>query len=214
VPAGRATTRREALTRGVRAGLAGLAGAALLGPESALAASTSSTATTTTAQPPENESDRVYRLLSVELLLLFAYQQVLSSTLIDARTARGLAPLRAQEEAHVRALRTHLEALGGVAPRPPASTAEADRDLAHRQVTERLGQLRGGEDAVRLLLSVERVTIGAYFVALIKLDDPVLIRLAAEIMANDAQHEAMLGEILSPGDTGAAVPYGLVQGLQ
>ena len=58
------------------------------------------------------------------------------------------------------------------------------------------------------------MTIGAYFVALIKLEDPALITLAAQIMANDAQHEAMLGEILKPGNTGVAVPYGLVQGVQ
>ena len=38
--------------------------------------------------------------------------------------------------------------------------------------------------------------------------------LAAQIMANDAQHEALIGELLYPGDTPNAVPYGLVQGVQ
>ena len=38
--------------------------------------------------------------------------------------------------------------------------------------------------------------------------------LVAQIMANDAQHEALLGELLYPGQTGNAVPYGLVQGVQ
>ena len=38
--------------------------------------------------------------------------------------------------------------------------------------------------------------------------------LVAQIMANDAQHEALIGELLYPGDTQKAVPYGLVQGVQ
>ena len=90
-------------------------------------------------------------------------------------------------------------ALGGVAPSPPANVAAADIDLARRRVKGRLGQLRGEQDALRLLLAAERVVVGAYFVALTKLEDRRLIVLAAQIMANDAQHEALIGELLYPG---------------
>ena len=78
----------------------------------------------------------------------------------------------------------------------------------------RLDQLQGSKDALYLLLAVERVAVGAYFVALAKLENPPLMTLAAEIMANDAQHEALIGELLYDGKAAQAVPYGLVQGVQ
>jgi hypothetical protein len=195
-------TRRELLAAGVGAGTAA---AALLVPEPALAAG---------APAPESDTSWLHRLLSVELLLLFAYKYVLDSSMLRPRAQRALTPLRAHEQAHIRALRHQLSARGGIAPPPPPSIAEADRDLAHRDVVGRLGQLRGAHDALVLLLAVERVTVGVYFVALTKLRDPRLIVLAAEIMANDAQHEAVLGEQLDPGNVAMAVPYGLVQGRQ
>jgi ferritin-like protein len=193
-------TRRELLAYG-----AGIAGAAMLVPASALAAG---------GGAAESQAVRVQRLMSVELLMLYTYRQVIASSLLSPSARRALAPLRANEEAHVRALGMRLSALGGSAPAPPDSVAEANQDLAHREVSGRLGQLKGAKDALRLLLAVERVTVGAYFVALTKLEDPGLITLAAEIMANDAQHEAIIGELLYPGKAGQAVPYGLVQGVQ
>ena len=33
-------------------------------------------------------------------------------------------------------------------------------------------------------------------------------------MATDAQHEAVVSELLNPGEVAIAVPYGLVQGVQ
>jgi hypothetical protein len=65
-----------------------------------------------------------------------------------------------------------------------------------------------------LLLTLEQVTIGAYFVALTKLRDTELIQLTCQIMANEAQHDAMIGLTLPKNTPASAVPYGLVQGLQ
>ena len=157
---------------------------------------------------------RIERLLRVELLMLFTYQHVLGSQILPERDQRVIEPLRAHEEAHIRALTRQLTAFGGVPPMPPASAAAADMDLAHRKVKGRLGQLRGAHDALELLIAVERVVVGAYFVALIKLDEPQLITLLTQIMANDAQHEAIIGELTYHGDAQKAVPYGLVQGVQ
>lgn len=168
----------------------------------------------TPSSRPETDASRLERLMRVELLLLFCYRHVLSSSILPGHSRRALAPLRAHEQAHVQALGVRLSLLGGLIPAPPASVAEADRDLAHRNVGGRLGQLRGADDALSLLLAVEQVTIGAYFVALRKLQDAGLIALAAAIMANDAQHEAVIGEIQHPGKGPWAAPYGLVQGVQ
>jgi hypothetical protein len=200
---GEPTTRRQLLARGAATGAAG---AVLLSPAGALAA--------TTKGAPSTESERIQRLLGVELLLLYCYDRVIASSLLRPAARRALMPLRANEAAHVRALSRVLKQLGRPEPRPPLTRAEADRDLAHRRVGGRLGQLKGEKDALYLLLAVERVAVGAYFVALAKLETRSLLTLSAEIMANDAQHEALIGMVLDNGKAGQAVPYGLVQGVQ
>jgi hypothetical protein len=209
---GSAPTRRELLTRGLGAGATavggagGLAAAGLWLPGTALAA--------TTEGAPATQRERVARLLSVEMLLLYCYRHVIASPLLRPAQRRALVPLRVNEEGHVNALSAALKTLGGVTPRAPVRVEQANKALAHRKVGGRLGQLKSAKDAFYLLLAVERVAVGAYFVAVGKLETPSLITLSAEIMANDAQHEAMIGELLYPTRPGAAVPYGLVQGVQ
>jgi hypothetical protein len=200
----RPPTRRELL-------LTGVAGA-LLVPATATAASTSTTSDPTTA--PVSETDRLQRLIRLELLLLFAYQHILASDVLTPRAHRTLAPFAGHEEAHIEALKRPLLARGGTMPAPPRSIAEANRHLGHRKIGGRLGHLQGDPDAIRLLLTLEQVTIGAYFVALMKLQDPEVIVLATSIMGNEAQHDAMLALLFPKETPGEAVPYGLVQGLQ
>lgn len=197
-------TRRELLVTGVGAAAAG---AALVGAAPALAETKAPAA-------PETPAERVRRLLSVELLLVFCYQHVLDSSILKPRAERVLAPFLMHEQAHVQALTKYQRRLGGPLPGPPADVASADRRLARRGVSGRLGQLHGSGDATHLLLDIERVVTGAYFVALLKLQDAALIRLGAQIMAAEAQHEALIGEVLDHGNVQQAVPYGLIQGQQ
>jgi hypothetical protein len=199
----RQPTRRELLAGGVAMTAAG---GLLAGVPGALASPS--------AAPPLSEADRIARLISVEMLMLYVYDDVLAGPLLKPRARRLLDPLRGHEAAHIRTLSARLTALGGVPPLPPTSVVEANRDLARRKVGGRLGQLQGGRDALRLLLALEQVVVGAYFVALTALSDPKLITLAAQIMASEAQHEALVGEALYPGNAQNAVPYGLVQGIQ
>jgi hypothetical protein len=200
-------TRRDLLALGVASPIAAMGGV-----EAAqLALATSANADSGSRL---TDADRLRRLISVELLMLYCYEHVLAGPLLDARSRRLLTPLRAQEQAHVHALSAHLATLGGTPPAPPTSVNQADRDLARRAVVGRLGQLQSRRDALSLLLDAETVVVGAYFVALIKLNDLPLVTLAAQIMANDAQHEALVGEALYPGNAQKAVPSGLVQGRQ
>lgn len=182
----------------------------------ALAAGTAATVSVAPALAavPLSDADRLRRLISVELLMLYCYERVLQGPLLDPRARRLIEPLPAHENAHIRALTVRLAALGGTPPPPPESDKQADRNLARRGVVGRLGQLNGEHDALHLLLAVEEVVVGAYFVALTKLDDLRLVSLATQIMASDAQHEALVGEALYPGDAQKAVPSGLVQGRQ
>ncbi len=200
--AGLPSTRRELLALGA-------AGVTLAYPATALATS----AVAARSDPP---GARVHRLLTVELLLGYCYQQVLASSLISP-LALPVVELQARhEQDHVHALSVELARLSpaGAIPVAPAGIAAADRDLARRNATGRLGQLQGERDALYLLLEVERVVTGAYFVALTKLEDPRLIALAISIMSVEAQHEALIGDLLNPGDAQQSVPYGLIQGVQ
>ena len=199
------STRRELL--------AAAAGVAFVSPATALAASTAASTVPARPDPPD---ERLRRLLTVELLLGYCYQQVLSTAVITPG-ARPVVELQARhEQAHVHALSVELTRLSpaGAIPVAPTGIAAADRDLARRNATGRLGQLQGEKDALHLLLEVERVVVGAYFVALTKLEDPRLIGLAISIMSAEAQHEALLGDLLYPGDAQRSVPYGLIQGTQ
>jgi hypothetical protein len=195
-------TRRQIIARGGVGTAALAAGAATL------------SVTRASAAVAQSDADRLRRLISVEMLILYCYERILQGPLLDPRARRLIEPLPAHETAHIHALTVRLAALGGTPPDPPASDKQADRDLGRRGVVGRLGQLNGEHDALHLLLAVEEVVVGAYFVALTKLADPRLVTLAAQIMASDAQHEALVGEALYPGDAQKAVPSGLVQGRQ
>jgi hypothetical protein len=198
----RTATRRELLRRAIATGGLGVAGPVVLSPSNASAA------------PAVADSDAAVmtRLLRLELLVLFAYQHVLASTVTPSDARQVVAELVAHEQAHVRALSAAVRQLGGTLPAGPANVAAADKDLSGRRVAGRLGQLRGERDGLRLLLALARVATGAYFVAISKLDDPALLRLSAEIMASEAQHATALSVLLHPGAPWQAVPYALVQG--
>ncbi|HEX3832477.1 MAG TPA: ferritin-like domain-containing protein [Solirubrobacteraceae bacterium] len=165
-------------------------------------------------RPGAADTARLQRLMSVEQLMLYVYDHVLSSSILPPATRRTMAQIQGHEQAHIGALRDRLRARGARQPPPPPSVAVANHYLAGRHVRGRLGQLQGPQDALYLLRALERVVVGAYFVALREMRDPGLIVLAAQIMASDAQHEAIVSERLNPGDIASAVPYGLVQGVQ
>lgn len=204
------STRRELLT-------AGLAGAALTVPAAAALTAPAITAAATTAtERPDPPAGRLRRLLAVEQLMLYCYEHVLAAPFVSDPARPVLALQARHEQAHIRALTEALQRLdpAGAVPAGPTDVSVADRDLARRNVAGRLGQLQGEKDALHLLLDVERVVGGAYFVALTKLAEPSLITLAVTIMAAEAQHEALLGELLYPTHPDRAVPYGLIQGTQ
>jgi ferritin-like protein len=164
--------------------------------------------------PTGTDVARLQRLMRLEMLLLYVYDHVLISPVLPASAHPAVAQMRSHEQAHVAALGAQLTARHARTPSAPPSLTVANRHLAGRDVGGRLGHLRGAKDALFLLLSVERVAVGAYFVALREMVDPGLIGLAAQIMASDSQHEAIISEQLNPGNIPAAVPYGLVQGVQ
>ncbi|MGH2857254.1 MAG: ferritin-like domain-containing protein [Solirubrobacteraceae bacterium] len=214
---GVAPTRRELLRTGVTTGVGAAVGASaalLAGPGAALLAGPGVALAAASGDAPFSVTDRLQRLIRLELLQIYCYRRILGSGLLAPHEHRTLAPFLDHELAHRDALARQLAAHGGGMPAGPTSDRQANHYLGHRGIGGRLGQLRGDLDAIRLLLTLEQVTIGAYFVALTKLQDPGLIVLCAQIMGAEAQHDAICALLLPPHKLGSAAPYGLVQGLQ
>jgi Ferritin-like domain len=204
-PTHRSATRRELLTAGAVAGAAVLTAPALV-PSVAAAASSSG------SPPPPDDAARLSRVLSMAVLAAYVYQQVFAEGVLTGTRRRALDRFDEQEQAHVVALRRAVVAAGGTVIGPPSSIKVANRYLAHRDIGGRLGALQGPEDALDLLISVERSSIGSCFVALRGLTGSAAIVLVASIMANDAQHEAVVTLQRHALKLVAAAPFPLVSG--
>ena len=197
----RAATRRELLASGAVAGVA-----ALTAPAVAAAASGGP------SSPPPDDAARLTRVLSMAVLAAYVYQHVFAEGVLTGSERRALDGFVDQERAHVVALRTAVTAAGGTLIGPPSSLDAANRDLAHRGIGGRLGQLQGADDALDLLVSVERSSIGSCYVALRGLTGSAAIVLVAQIMANAAQHEAVVTLVRPTLTLAEAAPFPLVSG--
>jgi hypothetical protein len=160
----------------------------------------------------QSDADLVGQVLAVEFLAIGVYEGVIGSGLLAPRTKHEARRALSQERAHVRALAAALEELGRTIPPRPSGQGAIDQGLAAHKVTGRLTNLRTEHDCVSLLLDLEAVAEGAYFKVMSMLQGPGLLHLAAQIMANEAQHAAAISEARRPGDIGQAVPYAYVEG--
>jgi Ferritin-like domain len=164
------------------------------------------------APTPETDAQLLHRLLAAELLAVAVYEGVLSTGLLSQRSEHVARRALAQERAHVRLLSASLLKVGGTAPVPPADRQTVDKQLADRKIAGRLSKLRTQHDCGSLLLDLESVVMADYFKAMSKLQDPGLQRLAAQIMANEAQHATAVSETRAPGNVFQAVPYAFAEG--
>ncbi|MGZ4182093.1 MAG: ferritin-like domain-containing protein [Solirubrobacteraceae bacterium] len=193
-------TRRE-LMAGVAAGAGLLAiGASALGAADAEAAA------------PQTDAELIRAILSVELLVVFSYEQVLSSGKLSPASEHVIRQLLDHEHTHVDVLSADLEELGQEPPDPPASVTDADAELSVLHGSARLASLHSEDDCLRLLEQVESLAQGAYYVSMSKFADVKLARTCASILGAEAQHYTALAGLLHPGDINKAVPGPFVEG--
>ena len=203
-------TRRQLLSGLMAAGSVvggGSAIAALLEPTAAATAATAATAQTT-----PSDGELAGQLMAAELLAIAVYEAAIGTGLLSLRPDRTARRALSQERAHVRALAPALSKLGGTMPPAPAGPEAVDKELAANQIAGRVSKLRSEHDCVALVLDMESVVVGAYFKVMSELQDPGLLRLASQIMANEAQHATAISEARRPGNIGQAVPGAFVQG--
>jgi hypothetical protein len=159
-----------------------------------------------------DDAQALHSALATEVLVVFAYERVLSLGVLSSHVREAASHLLAQDRVHARTLAVALSRLGATPPPPPASVADADRQLAARDASGRLAAVHSEDDGLRLLYDVESIAIGAYYEALRALAEPGHVRMASEIMASDAQHATAIGQLLHPGDVKKAVPVSVVKG--
>lgn len=165
-----------------------------------------------TGAAAESDEDTLGEALAVEQIVVFAYEHVLAHVALAPRTASVVAQFAAHERAHVRSLTVALRQRGGSPPAAPADVSAADDALAKRSFSQRLAEVRNDTLAIDFLFGLEGLAEGAHFTAIAKLQDLVLLRSAAQMMAAEGQHAAILGLLKHPGDPARAVPSAFVEG--
>ena len=150
--------------------------------------------------------------LAVEQLVVFCYEYVLAHAALAPRTSSVARQFLGQERAHVRSLTTWVRERGGTPPAPPPDVTSAQRTLDARDFGQRLLDVHTDHDGIDFLFGLEGLAEGAYYVAVSKLQDRALVQSAAQTMATEGQHAAILGLLKHPHDPARAVPVAFVEG--
>lgn len=164
------------------------------------------------ADTTPTDADLVRTIISIELLAVFAYQQVLASETISPETAPIIHHLLDHEQTHVDVMTDELLKLGQQPPAPPASVTAADAALTVLHGNGSLKSLHSEEDCLRLLEGIEQIAQGAYYTSLGKLTSPRLARICASILGTEGQHYTVLADLLHPGEIDKSVPGAFVEG--
>jgi hypothetical protein len=198
------STRRQLLAGGVGAA----AGLAVIGADAAWADSPDQQES---KLPPKVRDGRILqRLLKAESLLQYGYGHALASGYLK-HDAQALARQQlAHEQAHVAALEMHLGALNlsASALKEKGNPDHSVFDAAHALFKAAQHE----KEELQVVVQIENVAQASYFAAVDGFHDPELVRLAAEILACEAQHWTMLVDLLHKGDATRAVPHPAVRG--
>jgi hypothetical protein len=164
------------------------------------------------ASAPQTDAELIRAILTVELLVVFSYEQVLRSGRLTPDSEHVIRQLLDHEHTHVDVMSADLEELGQQPPDPPASVTAADAELSVLHGSARLASLNSEEDCLRLLEQLDSLVQGAYYVSMSKFADVKLARTCASILGAEAQHYTALAGLLHPGDINKAVPGAFVEG--
>jgi hypothetical protein len=203
----RGSTRRQLLARSLAAAGAG-AGLATGGAASELAFG----ADPALADAPVSDAEALSKALTIERLVVLAYRRVLASGALAPNVQSAIAPYLGHEIEHISALAAALTAMGAAAPTGPLDLNAAGDMLSKHNIPQSLTDLHSQDVCLRLLVNLESLAEGVYFTALKTLSTAGLQRLAAQIMACEAQHWTSLSGLRNPGQYVWAVPWPFVFG--
>jgi hypothetical protein len=164
------------------------------------------------ADAPVSDAEALSKALMFERLLVLAYRHVLESGALAPNIQRAIAPYLGHEIEHVSAVAAALAAMGAGAATGPLDLKTAGEMLSKHDIPANLTDLHSQNDCIRLLVDLEGLAEGVYFTALKTLRTAGLQRLAAQIMACEAQHWTALSGLRNPGEYVKAIPWPFVTG--
>jgi len=143
---------------------------------------------------PMGDREVLLGLLALEQRSVVVYEQLLRSGKLSGSAAAAARLFGGQERRHVDALTQALLNMGATSvPKPPG----------------RQDPRGGASELIRLAAEHEMECIHAYYEAHAKLRSPALLATAAGVMANEAQHLAVLRQLLGRDPTPVAFVTGL-----
>ena len=141
-----------------------------------------------------------------------AYTALIPLPALSAHERRVLRTLLRQDRAHVRALEAEMTARGIALPPAPSGSAALDQALSAKGMSVTLAGVKTLKQTVQLLLDIEALTQGGYYLIIRDASDPALALHAAQVLANEAQHSTLLTELVDPEIT-QTVPGWYVTGV-
>jgi hypothetical protein len=163
--------------------------------------------------PPPDEATLLTSALKLERLSVLAYTRLIALPVLSAHERRVLRTLVGQDRAHIKALEAEMGARGIALPAAPVGPAALDQALAAKGMSTTLAGVSTLKQAVQLLLDIEALAQGGYYMIIRYSTDPVLALRAAQVLANEAQHSTLLTELVSPTDITQTVPNWYVTGV-
>jgi len=162
--------------------------------------------------PFPDDATLLTKALEYERLSVVAYEQLSGLTTLTAHERRVLRALLRQDRSHVRALQDIITARGlALAPAPTGPQA-VDQALSAKGMSGTLAAATTIKQAVQLLLDIEALTQGGYYMIIRDISEPAVAQRAAQILANEAQHAMLLTELVSTQIT-ETVPGWYVTGV-
>jgi hypothetical protein len=132
-----------------------------------------------------DDAARLRRLIEQQQALEVAYRELAAGDALDQEVARAAELFAGQERQHAEALVAAYEDLGEEPPAPPAPAE-----------VEELGGVEAQEEGLELLLAMTNAAIARLNDGAVRFTAPDLVRTAAQIAGNEAQHVVVLRQQL------------------
>jgi hypothetical protein len=187
-----------------------MAGGASVGAGSVAALEASPAAADT---PPVTDGTLLSTALQMERLAVLAYRHVLTLPVIAGRPRRLLREFLHHNRSHARGLEQELKAFGVRLPARPTRLEQVDQALSQHNMSASASTASTFKDAIQALLDVEALCEGAYYTAVGSLNGTGPLVRCTQALGTDAQHSALLAQLLYPTQVTQYVPYWYVAGV-
>lgn len=166
------------------------------------------------AKPLPSDAMLIARMVQIEDLVAAVYARAVASGRLLRSTASLARQVLDHERQHAAALRRALSSLHGHPLPEPRSAKGLQAALSAHHVKADFTKDLGERDWLKLLANVEGVLERNYHLTISELRRAALLTLCSEILASEAQHSALLGELLSPRNVEDALPSAFVNGYK